>query len=89
MAQISGSTKKKTLFVHLEDDSGDMNGLHLVGIQGEIGQQPGERPLQGEDRQLAAFRPRNNSVSQASGPKKRSPGAFMSLGSLLLKSAGL
>lgn len=83
MAQISGSTKKKTQFVHLEGDSGDVNALHLVGIQGETGQQPrgGEA--------VYCFWPRNNSVGQASGPQKRSLAAFMSSESLLHKSAGL
>lgn len=41
LAQISDSTKKKTQFVHLENDSSDVNAPGIVGIPGKQ-RQPAE-----------------------------------------------
>lgn len=90
MAQISGSTKKKTQFVHLENDSGDVKALHVAGIQGERGQEcEGSPPPSPGRRQLATFRPPNNSVGRASGQQERPSAACMSLDVQVHTLAGL
>lgn len=71
--------KKKTQFVHLENDSGDVNALHFAGIHGETGQQPGGGPAQGKEGRLLLLDPKTILLAKQV-ESTRNPVALMSLG---------